>query len=151
MYTFVYKNIFVYIRRQNVYVCIQFVYIRKQMFTFVNIKKRENMPKKTTKFKVVSARVREDLYNWLIDKSEQKDCSISEILNDIIARIKHLDNVPDNMLFSDLINIQASKASIMSYRLIEKIAYKILNEEDAKLIETAINRAKEDIETWKIK
>jgi hypothetical protein len=121
------------------------------MFTFVNIKKRENMPKKTTKFKVVSARVREDLYNWLIDKSEQKDCSISEILNDIIARIKHLDNVPDNMLFSDLINIQASKASIMSYRLIEKIAYKILNEEDAKLIETAINRAKEDIETWKIK
>jgi hypothetical protein len=96
-------------------------------------------------------RLNEELTNWINDKSRQNKCSVSEIICDAIILAKKLDEIPEDVRFSQLLHVQASKAAIITCRLLEKfIQLQNAEVEPREIIASALKVGKEEINALKI-
>jgi hypothetical protein len=59
------------------------------------------------------------------------------------------DSLPENMRFSDLLHVQASKAAIMTYRLLENLIQKTQGDGKEIIVKAGIAGLKE-IAEWKL-
>ncbi len=97
----------------------------------------------------IAARIDGDLVAWLKDMAEQKNCTVNDLLKECILLYKQHSEIPENMQFSNLLHVQGAKASIMTYRLLEKFIYKT-EKVSKEIIVEAGNQGLKEIDKWKI-
>ena len=97
----------------------------------------------------VTIRLDQELYEWLKQTAVIKNCKISDLIRESIVKMKKYQNVPNDMQFSDLLDIHAAKASVMTYRLLEKFIRTTQEQGDA-IIVAAGNICLKEISNWKI-
>ena len=94
-------------------------------------------------------RLNPELSGWIRKKARAEKCSTSDLIRKAILTFKQVEETPDDMRFSNLINIQASKATMLTYRLLEKFI-KNPNMDGLELAKKAKTHGLKDIEKWKI-
>ena len=97
----------------------------------------------------ITARVDESLANWLKEHAEQKNCSVNDLIKESIFLYKQLYCAPDNMKFSNLLQVQGAKAAIMTYRLLEQFI-RTTEEHGKEIIVAAGNHGLQEISKWKV-
>ena len=98
---------------------------------------------------LITARLDIFLANWLKDHAEQKNCTLNDLIKECILLYKQLQQIPDNMQFSSLLEIQGAKAAIMTYRLLERFI-RTTQQQGKEIVVAAGNHALKEIYQWKI-
>jgi hypothetical protein len=102
-----------------------------------------------TTTEIITTRISEYLSNWLKKHAEQKNCSVNDLIKECILAYKQLQEVPDSMRFSNLLEVHGAKAAIMTYRLLE-VFIRTTQEQGKEIVVTAANHGLEEISKWKI-
>lgn len=99
----------------------------------------------------ISARIDPDLAVWLKEEARKQNCSLNDLIKEGLVFFKdsRSNDVPENMQFSDLLHTQASKAAIMTYRLLEKLIQKTEQNSKEIIAEAGIQGLKE-IAGWRL-
>ena len=99
---------------------------------------------------VIATRLDSDLFAWLKGMAKQKNCSLSDLVKESVLFYKQHCETPENMRFSNLINIQGAKAAMMTYRLLERFIHITEKEVGKEIVDTAGEIGFKDIAKWKI-
>lgn len=98
----------------------------------------------------ITVRLDSEMVDWLKKKSKNENSNISDLVRESVLLLMKTDNVPENMKFSDLLNVQGSKASIMTYQLLAYfVSHSLGKEEGKELIDKAGDYGKNEIEKWR--
>ena len=97
----------------------------------------------------ITVRLDRELYQWLKQTAAIKKCKISDLVRESIIKMKEAENIPNDMQYSNLLEIHAAKATIMTYRLLEKFIKKT-EEQGEEIVVAAGNNALQEISKWKI-
>jgi hypothetical protein len=99
----------------------------------------------------ISARIDPALATWLKEEARKRNCSLNDLIKEALLFFKEnqANDLRENMRFSDLLHVQASKAAIMTYRLLESLVQK--TQSDSKEIITKAGMAGlKEIAEWKL-
>ena len=101
---------------------------------------------------IITARVGEELADWVKQKAKKEGINISETVKEAIKLFKEMEDIPEDMRYSPTLHIQGSKASILTFRLVEKLAYKLIDDENElkNLLKKMEERSRKDIEEHRI-
>jgi predicted transcriptional regulator len=97
----------------------------------------------------ITVRVEPELAEWLRQNATAKNCKISDIIREAIIQFKNTTSISGEAVFSAGLNIKGARASVMTYRLLEKLVYELV-ENSNELIDAASNQAKEEIQKFKV-
>lgn len=98
----------------------------------------------------ITVRLDTELLQWLKNKADVNGSNISDVIRETILICKELEEVPDDMRFSNLLNTQAAKTTILILRLIENFMIAPKGD-DIKLKNKCIKDAQDDFEKFRIK
>lgn len=68
--------------------------------------------------KVVAARVNQELFDWLEKKASSKNIKVSDLIRQALTVFREIDSIPEEMQFNNLLQVQGSKAAMLTYRLL---------------------------------
>lgn len=97
----------------------------------------------------ITIRLDRELYQWIKQTAVIKKCKISDLVRESIIKMKEAENIPNDMQYSNLLEIHAAKATIMTYRLLEKFIKKT-EAQGEEIVVAAGNNALQEISKWKI-
>jgi Arc/MetJ-type ribon-helix-helix transcriptional regulator len=101
---------------------------------------------------IITARLGEELTNWLKQKVKKEGNTVSEMVKKAVKLLKEMEDIPEDMRFSPMLQVQGAKASILTFRLIEKLAPKLIDDEkDLENLLTKMEKSsRKDIEEYRI-
>lgn len=97
----------------------------------------------------ITVRLEQELSNWLKQKAAAKNCKVSDVVREAILKFQEMETLPEGNAFSPALHVSSSKASLMSYRLLERLTYALI-ENAQEIVEDAAKNSRQDIEKWKV-
>ena len=99
---------------------------------------------------VVSARISNELLDWLNNKAVSKNCKTSDLVREAILTYKKLEELPEDQKYSDILHTTAARTTIMTYRLLENFVASTYGDKGIVIRDEALESAKIDVEKYKI-
>lgn len=98
---------------------------------------------------MLGVRVDNELSEWIKNKANATDCSISDVIKNAILIYKKFEELPANMQFSELMLMQGAKSAMMAYRLLARFVAQTAKSGD-EIVRTAFDFTNTEFEQFRI-